>query len=38
MHFEPHQIYHVYNRGNVKQSIFFTDANYLYFLQKIKTE
>lgn len=38
MHFEPDQIYHLYNRGNNKQTIFFTDANYLYFLQKIKTE
>lgn len=38
MHFEPNQIYHVYNRGNNKQPIFFTGANYLYFLQKIKLE
>jgi putative transposase len=38
MHFESNQIYHVYNRGNNKQPIFFTDANYFYFLQKIKTE
>ena len=38
MHFEANQIYHIYNRGNNKQPIFFNDANYLYFLQKIKTE
>ncbi|MFM9951126.1 MAG: transposase [Saprospiraceae bacterium] len=38
MHFELNQIYHVYNRGNNKQPIFFTEANYLYFLQKIKKE
>ena len=38
MHFESNQIYHVYNRGNNKQPIFFTDANYFYLLQKIKTE
>jgi putative transposase len=38
MHFEPNQVYHVYNRGNNKQRIFFTDANYIYLLQKIKTE
>ena len=38
MHFEPDQIYHVYNRGNNKQPIFFSEANYFYFLQKIKTE
>ncbi|MEO7306407.1 MAG: hypothetical protein ABIR78_12440 [Ferruginibacter sp.] len=38
MHFEKDQVYHVYNRGNNKQTIFFTDANYLFFLQKIKAE
>ena len=38
MHFEPNQIYHVYNRGNNKQPVFFSEANYLFFLQKIKTE
>ena len=38
MHFEPNQIYHVYNRGNNKQPVFFNDANYLYFLHKIKIE
>jgi len=38
MHFETNQIYHVYNRGNNKQAIFFTEANYTYFLNKIKTE
>ncbi len=38
MHFEANQVYHVYNRGNNKQPIFFTEANYLYLLQKIKTE
>jgi putative transposase len=38
MHFEPDQIYHVYNRGNDKQPVFFSEANYLYFLSKIKTE
>ncbi len=38
MHFEPGQIYHVYNRGNNKQLIFFSERNYLYFLQKVKAE
>lgn len=38
MHFKKDQVYHVYNRGNNKQTIFFTDANYLFFLQKIKAE
>ena len=38
MHFEKNQVYHLYNRGNNKQTIFFTEGNYVYFLQKIKTE
>jgi len=38
MHFEPGHIYHVYNRGNNKIKIFFTPANYLYLLQKIRNE
>lgn len=36
MQFEKGQIYHVYNRGNNKQTIFFTEENYLYFLRKIR--
>ena len=36
MHFEIGQIYHVYNRGNDKQTIFFNEENYLYFLRKIR--
>lgn len=35
MHFEPQQVYHVYNRGNNKQPIFFRKENYSLFLQKI---
>ena len=38
MHFEPDHIYHVYNRGNNKVKIFFTSANYMFLLKKIKTE
>ncbi|CAN5762157.1 transposase [soil metagenome] len=38
MHFEPNEVYHVYNRGNRKQQIFFQKRNYLYFLKKIKNE
>jgi len=37
MEFEPGHLYHVFNRGNNSQKIFFTPANYLYFLNKIKT-
>jgi putative transposase len=36
MHFEMGQIYHIYNRGNDKQTIFFNEENYLYFLRKIR--
>lgn len=35
MHFEVDNLYHVYNRGNNKQTIFFTEANYSYFLKKV---
>lgn len=31
------EIYHVFNRGNNKQPIFFNRKNYLFFLQKIRT-
>lgn len=37
MEFHSNHLYHIYNRGNNKQPIFFTDANYLFFLQKIRT-
>lgn len=36
MDFIRQNIYHIYNRGNNKQTIFFTDANYIYFLQKVR--
>src|SRR4051812_28599741 len=36
MIFTAHNIYHIYNRGNQKQAIFFTEANYIYFLQKVR--
>lgn len=35
MHFIPCEFYHVYNRGNNRQPIFFNDDNYLFFLKKI---
>ena len=38
MHFDPNEIYHVFNRGNNKQTVFFNDSNYIFFLQKIKKE
>ncbi len=36
MHLTEGEIYHVFNRGNNKQPIFFTPANYLYFIQGLK--
>jgi len=34
--FESDQVYHIYNRGNNRQAVFFEDSNYLYFLQGVK--
>ena len=36
MQFELSNLYHIYNRGNNKQTIFFNRDNYLYFLNKVK--
>lgn len=38
MHFVPNEYYHVYNRGNNKQLIFFTETNYLFFLKKVRAQ
>ncbi|MGB3779976.1 MAG: transposase [Tunicatimonas sp.] len=38
MQFEPGNTYHIYNRGNNQQPIFFGRRNYLFFLKKIKKE
>lgn len=38
MHFEPATAYHLYNRGNEKQPIFFSRENYLFFLRKVRAE
>lgn len=34
--FLPDQYYHIYNRGNNRQAVFFERANYLYFLKGLK--
>ncbi|MEO8355544.1 MAG: transposase, partial [Chloroflexota bacterium] len=34
--FVPGLYYHIYNRGNNRQSIFFQPENYLYFLHNVK--
>lgn len=38
MHFEPGNLYHVYNQGNNRQPIFFSRENYLYFLRKMRKQ
>ncbi len=32
----PESFYHIYNRGNIRQPIFFKKENYLYFLGKVR--
>jgi len=36
MHFEPNKLYHVYNQGNNRQTLFFSEENYRYFLRRYK--
>src|SRR6266705_1168744 len=36
MEFFSNELYHIYNRGNNKQKIFFTPENYIYFLKKVR--
>jgi REP-associated tyrosine transposase len=36
MEFLENELYHIYNRGNNKQVIFFNPENYIYFLQKVR--
>ena len=38
MNLVTNEFYHVYNRGNNKQTIFFNDENYLFFLKKIRAQ
>ena len=37
MEFAPDCLYHVYNRGNNRQPLFFSYANYVFFLRKVRT-
>ena len=37
MDFAEGHIYHVYNRGNNSQTVFFSRENYLFFLEKLRT-
>ncbi len=34
--FVPNEYYHIYNRGNNREQIFFEETNYLYFLRGLK--
>jgi putative transposase len=36
MHFESGGLYHIYNRGNNKQPIFFREENYVYFIHAVR--
>ncbi|RMF28593.1 MAG: hypothetical protein D6765_05790 [Bacteroidetes bacterium] len=36
MHFYPKGIFHIFNQGNNRQRIFFTDENYRFFLWKMR--
>ena len=38
MNYSPNEVYHIYNRGNNKQQIFFNDENYLFFLRKVNKQ
>ena len=36
MEFFKNELYHVYNRGNNRQKIFFMPDNYIFFLKKVR--
>ena len=38
MHLISREYYHIYNRGNNRQPIFFNDNNYIFFLRKIRKQ
>lgn len=38
MHYIPGEVYHIFNQGNNRQKIFFSDRNYHFFLQKINKQ
>ena len=38
MYFKVDNIYHIYNRGNNKDKIFFEEKNYLFFIKKTRKE
>ncbi|MEQ8359553.1 MAG: transposase [Cytophagales bacterium] len=38
MHFVARELYHIYNRGNNRNRIFFKEDNYTFFLNKIRKD
>lgn len=36
MEFHENELYHIYNRGNNKHTVFFKPDNYIYFLRKVR--
>ena len=36
MNFYPDQLFHIYNQGNNRRQIFFSDGNYEFFLWKMR--
>lgn len=36
MKFYPQQLFHIYNQGNNRRKVFFTDENYQFFLWKMR--
>ena len=36
MEFHENKLYHIFNRGNNRQQIFFRPDNYLFFLKKVR--
>lgn len=38
MHLLADEFYHIYNRGNNKQLLFFNESNYVHFIKKIREQ
>ena len=37
MEFIKGELFHIYNRGNNRDKVFYSRRNYLFFLEKVKT-
>ncbi len=38
MHLTAGEFYHIYNRGNNRQPVFFNESNYLFFIKKMSEQ